>query len=72
MQLSQERVCAEVQAELRGAGQSIPNGTRVLYDGLASDESRELGVQTERTDEDFKALMKWMGKGPPVVMQRNC
>lgn len=40
---SQEQVYAEVQMELRGAGESIPNGICGLLDRLASAESREPG-----------------------------
>lgn len=40
---SQDQVYAEVQMELRGAGESIPNGICGLHDRLASAESREPG-----------------------------
>ena len=47
----------------RGSWEAIPNGICVLYDRLASVESKEPGVEAEKTDEDLEALMKWMGKG---------
>ena len=47
----------------QGSWEAIPNGICVLYDRLASVESKEPGVEAEKTDEDLEALMKWMGKG---------
>ena len=47
----------------QGSWESILNGIHVLYDRLASVESRSQGVEAEKTDEDSEALMKWMGKG---------
>lgn len=61
-------MCAEVQAGLGGIWEAIPNGICVLYDRLASVESKEPGVEAEKTDEDLEALMKWMGKGPAMVI----
>lgn len=54
----------------RGSWEAIPNGICVLYDRLASVESKEPGWRL-KTDEDLEALMKWMGKGGQLWLYRR-
>lgn len=67
---SQERVCAEVQAGLGGAGRPYLMASVFSMTGWHLLSRRKARVEAEKTDEDLEALMKWMGKGQLWLYRR--